>query len=103
MPALRSVDGQHEDKYEDVDIYKCLTMFEERITAMKESVAIETNEKVDGTKMLATSAVEDFATLHSKKKGAADTPIKADPTLHGIDSSMYVVPVSVPCHQARLL
>lgn len=48
-------------RYEDVDVIKVLCLFEERITAMKEAVAMDMNEKLDtagntvsSTKMLQT-------------------------------------------------
>ena len=48
-------------RYEDNDVIKVLGLFEERITAMKESVAMDMNEKMDtagntvsSTKMLQT-------------------------------------------------
>jgi hypothetical protein len=69
-----------------------LTLFEERITAMKESVALEGGDKMEtsGTRLLVTSNMstvsgEDF--LHMKKKtGAAEPAIQPDPTLFGIDA-----------------
>jgi hypothetical protein len=94
MPALRSADGLHEEKYDDPDIYKALTLFEERITAMKESVALEASDKVDSSNRttLVTSASEDAITALRKKQESATAAAAAkgvlDPNILGIDSDL---------------
>lgn len=57
LASLRSKDGQHEDKYEDADLYRVLSTFDERIASIQEIVVLEANEMADGAiKKFATTA-----------------------------------------------
>jgi len=57
LASLRSKDGEHEDKYEDADVYKALSTFDERIASIQEIVVLEANEMADGAiKKFATTA-----------------------------------------------
>ena len=50
--ALRAPEGSYQDKYDDAELPKVLGLFEERITAMKESLALEsadTSKMMDAT------------------------------------------------------
>lgn len=62
LASLRSKDGQHEDKYEDADLYKVLSTFDERIASIQEIVVLEANEMADGAiKKFATTAAASAA------------------------------------------
>lgn len=57
LASLRCNDGQHEDKYDDADVYKVLSTFDERIASIQEIVVLEANEMADGAiKKFATTA-----------------------------------------------
>ena len=57
LASLRSKDGQHEDRYDDADLYKVLSTFDERIASIQEIVVLEANEMADGAiKKFATTA-----------------------------------------------
>lgn len=57
LASLRSKDGQHEDRYDDADLHKVLSTFDERIASIQEIVVLEANEMADGAiKKFATTA-----------------------------------------------
>lgn len=63
-------------RYDDAEVIKVLGVFEERITAMKESVALEINEKMEGAGGTVSSATRMLAT--GKGGGGQDESLLTD-------------------------